>query len=72
MNELAIFPSLKGHTGIVAGGAFGVGAKDVRAVTMQGAKVGFEGDQSGSRQNALQHFKLRLCPLQNTIGIVKN
>ncbi len=41
MPEFAIYPSLKGKTVLVTGGASGIGAEIVRAFAAQGAKVGF-------------------------------
>ncbi len=41
MNEFAIYPSLKGKTVFVTGGASGIGADIVRSFAAQGAKVGF-------------------------------
>ena len=41
MPEFAIYPSLKGKTVYVSGGASGIGAEIVSAFAAQGAKVGF-------------------------------
>jgi len=41
MPEFAIYPSLKGKTVFVSGGAQGIGAEIVGAFAAQGAKVGF-------------------------------
>ncbi len=41
MSEFAIFPSLKGKTVLVTGGAQGIGSEIVRAFANQGARVGF-------------------------------
>lgn len=41
MNDFAIFPSLKGKTVFLTGGASGIGAETVRAFAAQGSNVGF-------------------------------
>ena len=41
MPDFAIYPSLKGKTVYVSGGASGIGAETVAAFAAQGAKVGF-------------------------------
>ncbi|MGC6452746.1 MAG: SDR family NAD(P)-dependent oxidoreductase [Candidatus Puniceispirillaceae bacterium] len=41
MSEIASYPSLKGRTVFVTGGASGIGASIVAAFAAQGAKVGF-------------------------------
>ena len=41
MPDFAIYPSLKGKTVIVSGGASGIGAEIVTAFATQGARVGF-------------------------------
>ena len=41
MPEFAIYPSLKGKTVYISGGASGIGAETVAAFAAQGAKVGF-------------------------------
>ncbi|SMX29076.1 3-alpha-(or 20-beta)-hydroxysteroid dehydrogenase [Pelagimonas phthalicica] len=41
MSEFAIYPSLKGKTVIITGGASGIGAEMVSAFAAQGCKVGF-------------------------------
>ncbi len=41
MPEFAIYPSLRGKTVIISGGAQGIGAEIVKAFASQGAKVGF-------------------------------
>ena len=41
MPEFAIYPSLKGKTVYISGGASGIGAETVAAFAQQGAKVGF-------------------------------
>ncbi len=41
MSEFASYPSLKGKTVFLTGGAGGIGAQTVRAFAEQGAKVGF-------------------------------
>ncbi len=41
MPEFAIYPSLKGQTVFITGGASGIGAEIVKAFAAQGAKVGF-------------------------------
>ncbi len=41
MPDFAIYPSLKGKSVIVSGGAQGIGAEMVKAFAAQGAKVGF-------------------------------
>lgn len=41
MPEFAIYPSLKGRTVIITGGASGIGAEIVKAFAAQGSRVGF-------------------------------
>ena len=41
MTEFAIYPSLKGRTVFITGGASGIGAEIVRAFANQGSRVGF-------------------------------
>jgi NAD(P)-dependent dehydrogenase (short-subunit alcohol dehydrogenase family) len=41
MTDFAIYPSLKGRTVFITGGASGIGAEMVRAFDAQGARVGF-------------------------------
>lgn len=41
MPEFAIYPSLKGRTVIMTGGASGIGAEIVKAFAAQGSRVGF-------------------------------
>lgn len=56
MSEFASYPSLKGKTVMMTGGASGIGAEIVRAFAAQGARVGFldidaEGAQAMSDAN---------------------
>ena len=41
--EFAIYPSLRGKTVFITGGAQGIGAEIVRAFAAQGARVGESG-----------------------------
>ncbi len=41
MSDIATYPSLKGKTVFVTGGASGIGASIVAGFAAQGAKVGF-------------------------------
>ncbi|RIY01448.1 SDR family oxidoreductase [Aureimonas flava] len=50
--SFAIYPSLKGRTAFVTGGASGIGAETVRAFAAQGSRVGFV-DIDAARGEAL-------------------
>jgi len=52
MNDFAYYPSLKGKTVFVTGGASGIGEQIVRGFAAQGAKVGFV-DLDGTAADAL-------------------
>jgi NAD(P)-dependent dehydrogenase (short-subunit alcohol dehydrogenase family) len=68
MTEFAIYPSLKGKSVFVTGGASGIGAEIVKAFAAQGARVGFvdfdrEAAESLANENkdliAFEHCDLR-------------
>jgi len=65
MPDFATYPSLKGKTVIVSGGAQGIGAEIVTAFAAQGAKVGFlDLDEDGSAALAGDGIDYEICDLR--------
>ena len=65
MPDFATYPSLKGKTVIVSGGAQGIGAEIVTAFAAQGAKVGFlDLDKDGSAALAGNGIDYEICDLR--------
>lgn len=65
MPDFATYPSLKGKTVIVSGGAQGIGAEIVTAFAAQGAKVGFlDLDKDGSAALARDGIDYEICDLR--------
>lgn len=73
MPEFATFPSLKGQSVLVTGGASGIGALTVEAFAAQGAKVGFlDRDAQGSKRVALATgAEFELCDLRDIDALKK-
>ena len=69
MPEFASYPSLKGKTVFVTGGASGIGAEIVKAFAAQGAKVGFlDLDADGSAKLAKEAegaVECEICDLRD-------
>ncbi len=68
MPEFAIYPSLKGKSVLVSGGAQGIGAEIVAAFAAQGAKVGFlDLDEDASAKMADTHdgVSYEICDLRD-------
>ena len=66
--EFAIYPSLRGKTVYITGGAQGIGAEIVRAFAAQGARVGFlDRDAEASRALAAEvpGVAFALCDLRD-------
>ena len=69
----AHYPSLKGKTVFMTGGASGIGAEIVRAFAMQGARVGFlDIDAEGAAAMATQidgHVDFEICDLRDIAAL---
>ena len=68
MSEIASYPSLKGRTVFVTGGASGIGASIVAAFAAQGAKVGFvDLDEANSAAVKAAHADVdyEICDLRD-------
>lgn len=66
--EFAIYPSLRGKTVFVTGGAQGIGAEIVRAFAAQGARVGFldrDADAARALAEELPGVAFALCDLRD-------
>ena len=69
MPEFASYPSLKGRTVLVTGGASGIGAEIVKAFAAQGARVGFLDLDAGGSAKLAQETKgtveFEVCDLRD-------
>lgn len=68
MPEFAIYPSLKGKTVIVSGGAQGIGAEIVKGFAAQGARVGFldlDRDASAALAGTSDAIAYEICDLRD-------
>jgi NAD(P)-dependent dehydrogenase (short-subunit alcohol dehydrogenase family) len=68
MTEFAVYPSLKGKTVIVTGGAQGIGAEIVKAFAAQDASVGFlDLDETASAEIAREgdNITYEICDLRD-------
>lgn len=68
MPDFAHYPSLKGKSVIISGGASGIGAQIVKAFAEQGARVGFlDSDAPASRAiaQAQDGIEYEICDLRN-------
>lgn len=68
MRDFASYPSLKGKTVIVSGGAQGIGAEIVGAFAVQGAKVGFldlDEAGSGALKDQYENVDYEICDLRD-------
>lgn len=68
MPEFAIYPSLKGKTVIISGGAQGIGAEIVKAFAAQGARVGFldlDAESSAALDSSLDDVTFEICDLRD-------
>lgn len=68
MPDFAIYPSLKGKTVIITGGAQGIGAEMVKAFAAQGSRVGFlDKDEGTSAElaNAHDNVDFEICDLRD-------
>ncbi|WP_419907377.1 SDR family NAD(P)-dependent oxidoreductase [Hoeflea sp.] len=68
MPDFAIYPSLKGKTVIISGGAQGIGAEIVKAYAEQGARVGFldlDEAASSALAGAIEDVTYEICDLRD-------
>ncbi|MGR3512819.1 MAG: SDR family NAD(P)-dependent oxidoreductase [Paracoccaceae bacterium] len=68
MPEFAVYPSLKGKTVIISGGAQGIGAEIVKAFAAQGARVGFldlDAESSAALATSLEDVTFEICDLRD-------
>ncbi|MEE3072489.1 MAG: SDR family oxidoreductase [Pseudomonadota bacterium] len=67
-DQFAIYPSLKGKTVVISGGASGIGAEIVKGFAAQGANVGFlDMDESNAKALADAHDNVtyEICDLRD-------
>ncbi|MCV6595281.1 MAG: SDR family oxidoreductase [Silicimonas sp.] len=71
MKDFATYPSLKGKSVVISGGAQGIGAEIVRAFAAQGARVGFlDRDEASSQALASETgAAYELCDLRDIAGM---
>ncbi|SFJ07067.1 SDR family NAD(P)-dependent oxidoreductase [Jannaschia pohangensis] len=68
MSEFASYPSLRGKTVMMTGGASGIGAEIVKAFAAQGAKVGFldiDADGAARMAEGLDGVTFEVCDLRD-------